>query len=74
MFEPAAEWRNPDCDGGPDRHFAEVAPWRRQEQKVHRPEKGCGKEQGSLADSCGYHAVGTGWLGSGCCFKGCLHV
>lgn len=42
MFEPTAEWPNPDCDGGPDQHFAEVVPWHGEEQKVHGPEKGLG--------------------------------
>lgn len=74
MFEPTAEWPNPDCDGGPDRHFAEIVPWCIQEHKVHEPEKGLEREQGSLAESCGYHAVGTRWLGSGSCSKACLYI
>lgn len=73
VFEPTVEWPNPDCDGGPDRHFAEVAPWHRQEQKVHGPEKGLRREQGSLAESC-YHAVETGLLRASCHSKGCLYV
>lgn len=40
MAEPTDEWPNSDCGEGPVRHFAEVVPWCRKEQKFHRSEKG----------------------------------